>query len=83
MLLRDLIAGAAQPVVFHIHFRHQTSLTFRADPPPVPVNSVVRGSDTRQFAIYVAQPVVFTPDAANRWTGAGIRMTATSANPNR
>jgi hypothetical protein len=83
MLLRQLIAASAQPVAFRIHFRHQTSLTFRTDPPPVPVNSVLGGSDTRQFAIYVAQPVVFTTSAANHWTGAGLRLTATSTGPNR
>ena len=78
LLLKTLIRTAAQPVSVHVHFTGQTFLRFFADPPAVQVSRFVRTIDTRSFAIFVGQPVRFIPDAANRWTGGGVRITGTA-----
>jgi hypothetical protein len=83
VLFNELIRSAAQPVAFHIRFSNTTWLTFRTNPPPIHVPGVLKTLDPQTFAIYVAQPVRFTPDAANHWTGAGVRMTAASLNSDR
>ena len=80
LLLRKLIRTAAEPVSVHVQFSGSTYLKFFTNPPPVPVARFVKTADTRWFAIYVGQPVRFIPDAANRWTGGGVRITGASLN---
>ena len=80
LLLSFPIRTAAQPVSFHVHFTGHTALSFYTNPPPSQVNKYLKTGearrDTRKFGVYVGQPVRFIPDAANRWTGGGVRMSS-------
>jgi hypothetical protein len=52
----------ADRVRFRIRFSRRTVLRLRTDPPPIPINSVIPGPDTRTVSILIGQPVVFVPD---------------------
>jgi hypothetical protein len=59
VLYQRLISGAAQTVSFPVRFSHSLLMRFSTDPPPVAVNAVQGGPDTRRLGIYVGQPVRF------------------------
>ena len=62
VLYEHLVSGAAQTVSFPVHFLHRLLMRFSTDPPPVAVNTVLGGLDTRRLGIYVGQPLSFRPN---------------------
>lgn len=60
-VLYDAEVASSRHVTFKVHFSHRLLLRFSTDPPPVRINSVLGGPDTRSFGIYVGQPLRFVP----------------------
>ena len=56
-------------VRFRVRFSRRTILRLSTNPPPIPINSVIPGLDTRTVSIYLVQPVRFAPDRlrGHRW----------------
>ena len=61
-VLSERIEPAGSLVRFRVRFTGRTVLRLSTNPPPIPINSVIPGLDTRTVSIYLGQPVTFVPD---------------------